>query len=132
MARKRLRQTMDAALPVPPKVILTGDVVADVIALGTDALAKHMRKLIRDDGIRVIVEDPRRTRIRVCAALDYVVDRSKHSVWAEAAPMTSRERHSNLVPPWHDPTQNMKLDRIDLLNPLCKPLWLGYVAARPG
>ena len=109
---------------------LTGDVLTDMIALGSDALADHTRRLIRNNPLETIVRCDRQTRVRVCGALDYVIDRAKRSVWVEPAPLSARERSAKESPPWHHPFCG-PLDVIDILNPLSRHSWLVYVAARP-
>lgn len=81
---KPLRKTVPSAL--------TGEVAEDIVTLGCEALTRHVRHLIRNSPLKTIVESSNRTRIRVCGALDYVIDRDKCSVWAEPAPLSRSER----------------------------------------
>jgi len=111
--------------------MLTGHVLNDIIALGGNALIAHIGQLLAKHPIRVIKESDTVTRIRVCSALDYVIDRTQHQVWVEPAPLTRQERCATQQPPWYHPL-NGKCHNVDLLNPLCKPMWLNYIAARPG
>lgn len=115
----------------PSRPLLTGHVLNDIIALGTHALVAHVGQLLVKRPIRVIQESAVLTRIRVCGAFDYVIDRSKNYVWAESAPLTRQERCASQQPPWYPPLEG-KLYSVDLLNPLCRPGWLNYIAARPG
>lgn len=120
---KSLRKTAPSAL--------TGEVAEDIVTLGCEALTRHVRHHIRNSPLKTIVESSTRTRIRVCGALDYVIDRDKCSVWAEPAPLSRSERAAKEHPPWHHPFGS-SMDSIDILNPLGRPPWLAYVAARPG
>lgn len=110
---------------------LSGDVYLDTVALGAAALLCHVQQLLVHNPLRVVTEDGSSVRIRVCGALDYVIDRENHAVWVESAPLTHRERISRKHPPW-DPSIDLRVVDVDLLNPLCKRQWLIYIAARPG
>ena len=130
-ALKRLRsakprQSLPLACPQ-----LAGDVLNDIIALGSTALIAHLDQLLAKSPVHVIQESQTVTRIRVCGALDYVIDRSQRKVWTEPAPLSAKERRSAQPPPWHH-TLDDKCYAVDLLKVLCKPMWLNYVAARPG
>ena len=129
-ARKGLYRTIADINQITPQP-LSGKVLEDTIALGTDALLQHVRRLIHDHPLQTLVESPSRSRMRVCGALDYVIDRAGKRVWTEPAPLTHRERSAKEHPPWHHPFSG-PLDSIDILNPLSRPAWLVHVAARPG
>ena len=128
--RNLQRATDNPARKTKPST-LTGEVLDDIVTLGSDALTRHVRRLIRKGPLKTIVESASRTRIRVCGALDYVIDREKCRVWAEPAPLSRSERSAKEHPPWHHPFDS-SMDNIDILNPLARPAWLVYVAARPG
>ena len=116
-------------ITMPPH--LSGDVQEDTVGLGTDALIQHARRVIHAHPLKILVEGRSRTRIRVSGALDYVIDRAEQRVWVETSPLTHRERLSKQRPPWHNPCSG-PLDNVDVLNPLSRPAWLVYMAARPG
>ena len=130
-AHKRLNAWAGKRAAAPTKPLLTGEVVTDLIALGTNALVAHIGQLLAKTPVRIIVQSNAVTRIRVCGALDYVIDRAQQQVWAERAPLTQRELRATQQTPWHQ-TANDKHHNVDLLNPMCKPVWLNYVATRPG
>jgi len=128
---KRLASAVDRK-PLRPRIQnLTGTVHKDIIALGSQAFIDHVGQLLHKNPVQIVRDSDSVTRIRVCGALDYVIDRSQKQVWAELAPPTKRERNATAQPPWHQPL-NGKFSDFDVLNPLCKPMWLNYVAARPG
>lgn len=110
---------------------LTGEVLSDIIALGSQALIAHVGQLLHKNPVQVIQNTTSVTCLRVCAALDYVIDRAQQQVWAEPSPHTPRESRSTVQPPWYHP-MNGKFSDFDVLNPLCKHMWLNYIAARPG
>ena len=110
---------------------LTGNVIEDMSQLGTSALVDEVRRRIQEHALDIIVQDEKLTHIRVCGVLDYVIDRSSQNVWAESAPLTRRERASRQRSPWASSIAQVRVDRVDILNPLCRPAWLLYVAERP-
>lgn len=114
-----------------PKPRLTGHVVADMTLLGTAALVDNVRRRIHENALDIVVQGEELTRIRVCGAVDYVIDRRSHRVWAESAPLTRRERAAKQRSPWANAIGQVRVDRVDILNPLCRPAWLLYVAERP-
>ena len=128
--RSLQRATDNPARKTQPPA-LTGEVVEDIVKLGSDALTRHVRLLICKSPLKTIVEGASRTRIRVCGALDYVIDRETCRVWTEPAPLSRAERSAKEHPPWHHPLES-PMDNIDILNPLSRPVWLVHVAARPG
>lgn len=127
---KKLRHSTTGKERFTLKPTLTGDVLADMIALGSGTLVDHTRRLIRNNPLETIVHGDKQIRVRVCGALDYVIDRAKRSVWVEPAPLSAHERSAKESPPWHHPFCG-PLDLIDILNPLSRHSWLVYVAARP-
>ncbi len=129
--RRKLTRARDQRRPSGPPGLPTGDVQGDIVAMGTAALNSHVRQLLRRDSISVIAKSPTQVRIRVCGAIDYVIDRRERSVWVEPTPESYRERRAKERPPWPHPWLGRNY-QVDILNPLCKPVWLGYVAARPG
>lgn len=130
-AYRNLQRATDTPARKTQPSTLTGEVVDDIVMLGSDALTRHVRLLIRKSPLKTIVESTSRTRIRVCGSLDYVIDRDKCRVWAEPAPLSRSERSAKEHPPWHHPFGS-SMDNIDILNPLARPSWLVHVAARPG
>ncbi len=130
VCRKLQRATDTPASSTQPSA-LTGEVLDDVVTQGSDALTRHVRLLIGKTPLKIIVESAGRTRIRVCGALDYVIDRDTYRVWAEPAPLSRSERSAKEHPPWHHPFDS-SIDNIDILNPLARPAWLVHIAARPG
>ena len=128
--RKRLRLTTGATRRLAEPRNLTGDVLADTITLASAALLRHIKQLIHQKPLRTITEGSRRTRIRVCGALDYVIDREQRRVWVEPTPLSRSERISKLRPPWANPF-SMPMENIDILNTLCRSAWLIHVASRP-
>lgn len=129
--RKRLGRAGVRVKPEPPRLALTGRVFDDIVGLGSAALIAHVRQLMHGDTVRVIHQSETVTRVRVCGALDYVIDRTQHQVWVEPAPLTRQERAAKEQAPWYHPLNGKRHD-VDLLDPLCKPMWLNYIAARPG
>ena len=99
--------------------------------LGSQAFIAHVGQLLHKNPVQIVRDSDQVTRIRVCGALDYVMDRSQNQVWAEPSPPTPRERNAAEQPPWYHPL-NGKNNDFDVLNPLCRPMWLNYIAARPG
>ncbi len=124
--RARARVNASSVAPIP-----TGQVFDDVIALGTVALCQHVQRLLSGNPLQVIIENPDITRIRVCGAFDYVIDRNKQCVLSHPAPLTHRERASKQQPPWDHPFE-LPIDMVEVLNPLARPAWLEHIAARPG
>jgi hypothetical protein len=130
-AHKRLNASVTRAHACLPQPNPTGRVMEDVIALGSAALLTHVQQLLMHKPLEIIVESAMLTRIRVCGALDYVVDRNRKSVVSQPAALTGRERQSTQQPPWHHPF-DYPIDTIDILNPLSRHSWLVHIAARPG
>ena len=128
---KRLVCAIKAKPSKPQPATLTGEVLNDIITLGSHAFIAHVGQLLHKNPVQVIQDTGSVTRIRVCASLDYVIDRAQQQVWAEPSPHTPRESRSAEQPPWYHPL-NGKFSDFDVLNPLCKPMWLNYIAARPG
>lgn len=131
IALKSQRRSKDLHKHKTRALKLNGDVVADTISLGSDALLRHVVQLLQDRPVQVIAKGPMNVRIRVCGALDYVIDRARREVRVEPSPLTCRERTTKLHPPWTHPLMG-KDDRVDVLNTLCRPKWLAYIAGRPG
>lgn len=129
--RKRLDRVHESARAHQAMPVPTGKVLEDIIALGSAALVLHVQRLLGGKPLEVMVESPSVTRIRVCGAVDYVIDRSKHSVLSQAARLTSRDKKTKQQPPWCHPFE-LPLDAVDVLNPLNRPGWLVHIAARPG
>ncbi len=129
--RKSHRKTPSPNWPPTSPPTLRGDVYQDTVSLGYGALLSHMLLLLRTKPLQVIATEKDSLRIRVCGALDYVIDRVNHAVWVEPSPLTHRESNSNKIPPWPHPFNPREQD-VDLLNPLCQWYWLVYIAARPG
>lgn len=130
-AHKRLGGAVDRKSRPPSRPNLTGAVPDDMIALGTSALIAHVGQLLAREPVKVLRAVNNVTRIRVCDALDYVIDHAQRQVWAEQAPLTAFERKTPVQPPWQHPMAGA-VHNVDMLNPLCKPAWLGHIAARPG
>ena len=128
---KRLGRAKGGAPPPAHRLTLTGQVLKDTIDLGSKALIVHVEQLLLKAPVKVVQDSESVTRIRVCGALDYVIDRTQKHIWAEPSPPTARERSATEQPPWYNPI-NGKNNDFDVLNPLCKPAWLNYIAARPG
>ena len=128
---KRLGCAIECKAPPPQSVTLTGEVLNDIIALGSQSLIVHVGQLLNKKPVQLIQYTARRTRIRVCGSLDYVIDHTEQQVWTEPSPHTPSESRSKEQPPWYHP-MNGKFSDFDVLNPLCKPMWLSYIAARPG
>ncbi len=128
--RKRLDRVQESARAHPAMPVPTGKVLEDVIALGSAALVLHVQRLLSGKPLEVMPESPNVTRLRVCGAVDYVIDRSKHCVLSQPAPLTRREKIASQQAPWHHPFQH-PLDAVDVLNPLSRPAWLVHIAARP-
>lgn len=130
-----VRKTLDSAkqsvssIRVQPK--LTGDVVEDAISLGSEALLKHVVQQLESDPIKTLFRRDNSVVIRVCGAIDYVIDRNTRAVWVEPSPLSKNEKSSQLVPPWNNPFAG-RVDGVDLLNTLCRDNWLAYLAVRPG
>lgn len=135
LANSAVRRNLRSATIAPDRITqparLTGEVLDDIVALGTDALVHHVRHRLRKHALKIVVESTSRTRIRICGALDYVIDRSQQRVWVEPAPLSAGECSAKEQPPWHHPFGS-SMDEVDILNPLSRPAWLVYVAARPG
>ncbi len=131
LVRKALDSANDSVFLIRVQPELTGDVVEDTISLGSEALLQHVVQLLRSNPIETIFRRGNSVVIRVCGALDYVIDRNVRTVWVEPSPLTRKEQSSKLVPPWHNPIAGRE-DRIDLLNTLCRDDWLAYLAVRPG
>lgn len=129
--RKSNRKTSSPEWAQASSPTLRGDVYQDTVSLGYAALMRHMHLLLRTKPLQVIPTGKGSLRIRVCGALDYVIDREDQAVWAEPSPLTHRESNSNKLSPWPHPLNPREHD-VDLLNPLCKWYWLVYIAARPG
>lgn len=129
--RKRLTLARRGAPAAPKSPSLTGDVFNDLVALGSRDLIGRVGKLLLNNPIHVIQESDSVTRIRVCEALDYVIDRNHKQVRAESSPLSVHETRATEQPPWHFAMTGASND-FDVLNPLCKPAWLSYIAARPG
>jgi hypothetical protein len=129
--RKSHRETQKPHRDQAQPQALRGDVYKDTVSLGCGALLRHMLLLLHTKPLRVIATGGSSLRIRVCGALDYVIDRTNHTVWVEPSPLTHRERISKKLPPWHHPF-DPRMQDIDLLHPLCKGNWLRYIAVRPG
>jgi hypothetical protein len=130
LVKKRLRIVKKADAHPRAHLKLSGDVYADTIALGAMALLRHVEQLLSTNPLQVVAQEGSVLRIRVCGALDYVIDRDNHAVWVESSPLTCRERASKKYPPW-DPRIESRVVDVDLLNPLCKRHWLVHIAARP-
>ncbi len=128
---KRLAHTRQGTQSTLPRATLTGEVLNDIIELGSQAFITHVGQLLLKNPVQSIQDTNSVIRIRVCAALDYVIDRTQQQVWAEPAPHTAREGRASEQPPWYHP-MNGKFSDFDVLNPLCKPMWLNYIAVRPG
>ena len=128
---KRLGCAIEPKRRTPQRTNLTGEVLNDIIALGSQALIAHVGQLLHKNPVQIVQGANHVTRIRVCGALDYVIDRVQKQVWTEPSPPTLRERTATEQPPWYHPMRG-KFSDFDVLNPLCKPAWLNYIAARPG
>lgn len=102
----------------------------DMVQQATRALVAHVHRELHKQPLRIVHEVGQRTRLRVLGALDYVVDPVLCRVWVEPNPLTALERRSKAAPPWGELSRK-PLYKVDLLNPLCKPAWLHYIAARP-
>ena len=123
--REPRRTTPGTRWPQP-----TGNVLTDSIVLVTRELTQHVHTLLRTRPLQTVRDDAGHTRIRVCGALDYVLDHRRCRVWAQAAPLTAQEqRHWNCAV-W-TPDYDASCYSIDLLNPLSRPLWLESIACRP-
>lgn len=129
--RQRIRSAKESSSVHHGCPILTGDIYKDTISLAVSALLDHITHHLEADPIRVISSIDGRVRIRMFGALDYVIDRSEHVVWVEPSPISSREKASKQTPPWNHRVDS-HLEKVDLLNPLCRSSWLFYIAARPG
>lgn len=103
----------------------------DMASEATRALVAHVYRELQRQPLQVVRDARQRIRLRVLGSLDYVIDQANRSVWVEASPLTTRESRSNAIPPW-GPMSRKPLFKVDLLNPLCRPAWLHYMAARPG
>lgn len=110
---------------------LTGNVVEDTISLGSEALLKHVVQQLQSNPIETLFGRENFVVIRVCGAIDYVIDRNASAVWVEPSPLSKSEKISQLVPPWNNPFAG-RVDGVDLLNTLCRDDWLAYLAVRPG
>jgi hypothetical protein len=128
---KRLGAAIDRKPLEPRRPNPTGTVLKDILALGSQAFIAHVGQLLHKNPLQVVHGSDCITRIRVCGALDYAIDRTQQQVWTEPAPLTARERNATEQTPWGHP-MNGKFSDFDVLNPLCKSMWLNYIAARPG
>ena len=128
---KRLGRAIEPKPSASPRAKLTGEVLSDIMTLGSQAFITHVGQLLHKNPVQIVRDSDHVTRIRVCGALDYVLDRSQNQAWAEPSSPTPRERNAVEQPPWYHPL-NAKNNDFDVLNPLCKPMWLNYIAARPG
>ena len=75
--RKRLVCAIKAKPSKPQPATLTGEIVNDIIALGSQAFIAHVGQLLHKNPVQVIQDTGSVTRIRVCASLDYVIDRAQ-------------------------------------------------------
>lgn len=103
----------------------------DMACQATKTLVAYVHSELQKQPLQVVQDASQLIRLRVLSALDYVIDQAHRRVWVEPSPLTARERRSKAIPPW-GPMPRKPLYKVDLLNPLCKPAWLHYVATRPG
>lgn len=104
--------------------------VADTIALGVSAMLEHCRHLLRAAPLEIVDGHDGSTILRVCKALDYVIDEASCRIYGRAA------HHGDylLVNPEGMPQladTALTYENIDLLLPLCRPFWLTLVAYLP-
>lgn len=102
----------------------------DTVALGASALLKHCYKLIHRTPLEVVHGHDGSTIVRVCHALEYVIDEAKCLTHARAA----HDRAHLLIDQEGilQPTDTiLAYENIDLLLPLCRPFWLNFVAYLP-
>lgn len=92
-----------------------------VVALGAEQTIAQFRWLLHTRPLEV-PSDPYPQRIRVLGAIDYVVDRQQSRVYG--TPSDRRVRRGAFG-------DELTVDAIDLLRPLCKPFLLRYLAFLP-
>lgn len=107
------------------------DFYEDLINRASQALVSHVSLRLERWHLSVFQDPTGCRRVRVMGALDYVIDDAARKVWAEPSPIDHDEEHHRAGPPWGYMSRR-PVENVDLLNPLCKPAWLEYVAARPG
>lgn len=127
-ARPAQEERSDVYRPLPT----VQDFYEDLQGQATHTLVAHVKNQLQRNPLKVLRDGKGQLRVRVLGALDYVINAEKRSVWVEPSPLSAGERRSKAIPPWGGCHPTKPLFKVDLLNPLCRPAWLHYVAARPG
>jgi|GEM_PF-2791480 hypothetical protein len=128
------RSTADRAAdtrPRPANIRPAENFHEDLFNRATQALVAHVLRQLQQAPLKVLRDPQGRRRVRVMGALDYLIDATACKVWVEPSPFTKKEQRSQAAAPWGCMSRR-PLDKVDLLNPLCKPAWLEYVATRSG
>jgi hypothetical protein len=108
----------------------TGDVMHDFYRFSVESLYEHVLRLMQNKPIQIL----RRggvTRIRVCGAFDFVVDRKHRRILTQAAPTTESENASPLPSVWSVQFKTQQAN-VNVLHPLCNYMWLSHIAVQPG
>lgn len=102
----------------------------DTVTLGTAALLEHCRKLLRTAPLEIIPGSDGSTAVRVCKALEYVIDEANCRIHARAVDSSQRLITNRRGMPQRTDTA-LVYENIELHRPLRKPFWLRYVAQLP-
>ncbi len=104
--------------------------VEDTIALGVSAMLEHCRHLLRAAPLEIVNGHDGSTILRVCQALDYVIDEANCRIYGRAAHHGAHLLINQAGMAQRADTA-LAYENIDLLLPLCKPFWLSFVAYLP-
>ncbi len=122
-ASPRTRRRATPAHRLPPRFDST-------ITLGVAAMLAHCRQLLSGKPLEIMQDQDDRTIMRVCGALDYVIDKPNHRLFVRSADPSPRLMTNELGMTQLADTA-LTYESIELLSPLCMPLWLHFVAYRP-
>ncbi|MFP5383384.1 MAG: PcfJ domain-containing protein [Gammaproteobacteria bacterium] len=105
----------------------------DTVALGVAALSRHCRELLQTNPIEITADGwpASPARIRICGALEYVVDPLKKRIFAQSVD-SGLHLFSHSAESIRLHNASLGFEGVDVLNPLCTPFWLQFIAYLPG